>query len=340
MKTKPRPKIKDVAKMAGVSPALVSLALNDRPYVSKKAKEKIFAAIEELGYRPNIVARSLRKKKTGIIGLILSDITNPFFPEIARGVEERAREYGFNVILCNTDADPSQEKDYIDILLSRQVDGLIITSARSSGDLYLYARENCPIVLVNRDPFPGKFDFVGIDNISSAKMAVDHLIKLGHKRIAFIEGEPASPASFGRYEGYKRALKEAGLSPLKNYVRVGYLRYDGGYDAMSSFLKETHPPTAVFCANDMMALGAINACLDKGLRIPQDIAVVGFDDMWVASLENIQLTTIRQPRYEMGARAVELMIERIEGKRNKVKRIILPAKLVVRKTCGKFLKGD
>ncbi|MCD6574715.1 substrate-binding domain-containing protein, partial [Candidatus Aerophobetes bacterium] len=136
------------------------------------------------------------------------------------------------------------------------------------------------------------------------------------------------------------ALKEAGLSPLKNYVRVGYLRYDGGYDAMSSFLKETHPPTAVFCANDMMALGAINACLDKGVRIPQDIAVVGFDDMWVASLENIQLTTIRQPRYEMGAGAVELMIERIEGKRNKVKRIILPAKLVVRKTCGKFLKGD
>jgi len=333
-------KIKDVAKLAGVSPACVSLALNEKPYVSKKAKERIYKAVRELGYRPNIVARSLRKKRTGIIGLVLSDIANPFFPEIARGVEERAREYGFNVILCNTDADPFQEKESIEILLSRQIDGLIITSAHSTANLNDYLREDCPIVLVNRDPFPGRFDFVGIDNISSARMAVNHLIKLGHQRIAFIEGEPESPASFGRYEGYKKALQEAGFSLQENYVKIGYLKYEGGYRVMISFLKELPPPTAVFCANDMMALGAIDACAEKGVKVPQDVAVVGFDDMWIASLKAVQLTTVRQPRYQMGVKAVDLMIERIQGKRGEIKRVILSTKLIIRQTCGKILKGE
>lgn len=330
--------LKDVAKLAGVSPASVSLALNAKPYVGKEAKERIYKAISELSYRPNIVVRSLRKKKTTIIGLVLSDIANPFFPEIARGVEERAREYGFNVILCNTDGNPSQEKDSIEILLSRQIDGLIITSARSSANLNEYLRENCPIVLVNRDPFPGRFDFVGIDNVSSARVAVNHLIKLGHQRIAFIRGEPASPASFGRYEGYKMALREAGVSSPENYVKIGYLKYEGGYRAMISLLKEPCPPTAIFCANDMMALGAIDACAEKGIKVPQDVAIVGFDDMWVASLKTVQLTTVHQPRYQMGLKAVDLMIERIMGKRDEVERVILPAKLVIRRTCGKIFK--
>ncbi|MBC7189475.1 LacI family DNA-binding transcriptional regulator, partial [Candidatus Aerophobetes bacterium] len=318
--------------------ALVSLALNQKPYVSKEARERIYKAIQELGYRPNIVARSLRKKRTGIIGLVLSDIANPFFPEIARGVEERAREYGFNVIFCNTDANPEREKNLINILLSRQIDGLIITSARSNANLQEYLKENCPIVLVNRDPFPGKFDFVGIDNVNAAKIATEHLISLGHRKIAFIEGEPASPASFGRYEGYKKALLEANIPLREDYVRIGYLRYEGGYRAMLSFLENPSPPTAVFCANDMMAIGAIDACLERGFRVPEDFAIVGFDDMWVASLKSIELTTVRQPRYEMGVRAVDLMIERIEGKRSKIKREILPAELIIRKTCGKFLK--
>ncbi|MBE0478733.1 LacI family DNA-binding transcriptional regulator, partial [Candidatus Aerophobetes bacterium] len=311
-----RPKIKDVAKLAGVSPALVSLALNGKPYVSKQAKEKIYRAIKKLGYRPNIVARSLRQKRTGTIGLVLSDIANPFFPEIARGVEQRAREYEFNVILCNTDADPFQEEKSIETLLSKQVDGLIISSARSIDNLKRYLKESRPIVLVNRDPAPGMFDFVGIDNVSSAKVAVNHLIKLGHERIAFIEGEPASAASFGRYEGYKMALKEARLSLKENYVRIGYLKYEGGYRAMLFFLRQTSPPTAVFCANDMMALGAIDACMDKNVRAPQDMAIVGFDDMWVASLKTVQLTTMRQPRSQIGEKAVDLMMERIEGKRD------------------------
>ena len=340
MTFKDRPKIKDVAKLAGVSPASVSLALNEKPYVRKEVKERIYRAVEDLGYRPNIVARSLRKKKTGIIGLVLSDIANPFYPEIARGVEERAREYGFNVILCNTDNDPSQERNSIEILLSRQIDGLIITSARSTDNLKEYLREDCPIVLVNRDPFPGRFDFVGIDNISSARMVVNHLIKLGHQRIAFIEGEPASPASFGRYEGYTRALGEAGISVQENYVKVGYLKYESGYRVAISFLGEVPPPTAVFCANDMMALGAIDACAEKRMKVPQDVAIVGFDDMWVASLKNVQLTTVRQPRYQMGVKAVDLMIERITGKRSEIKRVILPTKLVIRGTCGKTLKDE
>lgn len=333
--------LKDVAKKAGVSPALVSLALNRKPYVSKKAKKRIYRAARELGYRPNIVARSLRKKKTGTIGLVLSDIANPFFPEIARGIEQRAREVGFNVILCNTDAEPLQEEKSIQTLFSKQIEGLIITSARSVDNLKKYLKENRPIVLVNRDPSPGMFDFVGIDNVSAAQEATNHLIKLGHEKIAFVEGEPASPASFGRYEGYKMALEKAGLCLKEDYVRIGYLKYEGGYRAMASFLKQTPPPTATFCANDMMALGAIDTCLEKEVRVPQDMAIVGFDDMWVASLKTVQLTTVRQPRYQMGTKAVDLMIERIEGGRDKVKRIILPAKLVVRRTCGEISKtGD
>jgi len=334
------PTLKDVAKKAGVSPALASLALNEKPYVSKEAREKIYKAVKELGYRPNIVARSLRQKKTDTLGLVLSDIANPFFPEIARGVEQRAREYGFNVILCNTDADPFQEEESIEILFSKQIDGLIITSARSIDNIKRYLKEDRPIVLVNRDPCPGMCDFVGIDNVSSARMAVNHLIKLGHRKIAFIEGEPASPASFGRYEGYKEAIKEADIPFRENYIRIGYLRYEGGYRAMLSFLKQKEPPTAIFSVNDMMALGVIDACLERDIKIPQDIAIVGFDDMWVASLKTVQLTTVRQPRYQMGLKAVDLIMERIEGKREKVKRLILPTKLVVRRTCGEILKGE
>jgi len=327
-------KIKDVARLAGVSPACVSLALNNKPYVSQGTKERIYKAIRQLNYRPNIIARSLRKKKTTTIGLVLPDITNPFFPEVARGVETRAREYGFNVILCNTDADPLLEKQYIEVLLAKQIDGLILTSAHSGNDLSQYAREDCPVVLVNRELFPGKFDFVGIDNVASAKLVVNHLVKLGHRKIAFIKGEPASSASSGRYEGYKIALKEAGISYSEDLVKTGYLKYDGGYRATQFFLKNPSPPTAIFSANDMMALGAIDACRERGVKVPQDVAIVGFDDIWLASLKGIELTTVRQPRYLMGVRAVDLMIERITGKRGKVRRVILSATLVIRKTCG------
>ncbi len=340
MRTRSRPRIKDVAELAGVSPALVSFALNAKPYVGKSARERIERAVSQLGYRPNIVAQSLRKRRTGIIGLVLSDIANPFFPEIARGIEETARKHGFNVILSNTDADPTQEKNSIEILLSRQIDGLIITSARSTDNLNEYLREDCPVVLVNRDPFPGMFDFVGIDNVSSARKAVHHLAELGHRKIAFVEGESASPASFGRYEGYKVALKKMGISLSEKYVRIGHLKYEGGYRAMNSFWEDSSRPTAIFCANDMMALGVIDACADRGIRVPQDVAVVGFDDMWVASLKNVQLTTIHQPRYEMGAKAVELMMERIMGKREEIRRVMLPAELVVRGTCGETLRNE
>ncbi|MCD6257937.1 LacI family DNA-binding transcriptional regulator [Candidatus Aerophobetes bacterium] len=331
-------KIKDVAKLAGVSPACVSLALNGKPYVSAKTKKRIYNAIEQLNYRPNIIARSLRNKKTHTIGLVLSDITNPFFPEIARGVETKAREYGFNVILCNTDADPLLEKNYIEVLLAKQVDGLILTSVRIMDDLDKYTKENCPLVFINRKPPLSDFDFVGIDNVASAKMAVEHLIKLGHRKIALIRGEPASWASFSRYEGYRMALKEAGIPYSDNLVKIGYLRYESGYRAMESLLKGSPIPTAIFCANDIMALGAIDACVDRKVKVPQDLAIVGFDDIWVASLKNVQLTTVHQPRYEMGAKAVELMVERIIGKRKKTKRVILPTKLVIRRTCGANFK--
>lgn len=327
-------KIKDVARLAGVSPACVSLALNNKPYVSQEAKERIYEAINKLNYRPNIIARSLRKKKTTTMGLILPNITNPFFPEVARGVETRAREYGFNVILCNSDADPLLEKQYIDILLAKQIDGLILTSAHPSNDLSQYTRENCPIVLVNRELFSGKFDFVGVDNVASAKFVVNHLIRLGHRKIAFVAGEPASSASSGRYEGYRLALEEAGISYREELVKTGYLKYSGGYQAMQSFLKISSPPTAIFCANDMMALGVMDACRDRGVKVPQEVAIAGFDDIWLASLKGVELTTVQQPRYLMGVKAVDLMIERIRDKREKVRRVILPTKLIIRKTCG------
>ncbi len=327
-------KIKDVARLAGVSPACVSLVLNNKPYVSPETREKIYKAIKKLNYRPNIIARSLRKKETTTIGLVLPDITNPFFPEVARGVETRAKEYGFSVILCNSDADPVLEKESIEILLAKQVDGLILTSAHRKNDLIENLEKDIPVVLVNRELFPGKFDFVGIDNLNSAKTMVRHLLKLGHKRIAFIKGEPASSASADRYKGYILALKEAGIIYSKNLVKTGYLKYEGGYQAIQSLLASSSPPTAIFCANDMMALGALDACKDKGIKVPQDVAIVGFDDIWLASLKGIELTTIRQPRYLMGVNAVDLLIERITGKRDKIKRLILPSELVVRKTCG------
>ncbi|MCD6574785.1 substrate-binding domain-containing protein, partial [Candidatus Aerophobetes bacterium] len=239
------------------------------------------------------------------------------------------------VILCNTDADPLLEKNYIEILLAKQVDGLILTSVRIIDDLDEYIKEKFPLVFINREPPLSDIDFVGINNVASAKMAVDHLIKLGHRKIAFIRGEPASSASFSRYEGYKMALEEAGIPYLDDLVKIGYLKYEGGYRAMESFLKGASVPTAISCANDMMALGAMDACADKGIKIPQDVAIVGFDDIWVASLKSVQLTTVRQPRYLMGVKAVDLMIKRIRGKTGKNKRIILPTRLIIRETCGK-----
>jgi LacI family transcriptional regulator len=325
--------IKDVARVAGVSISTVSAVVNRHPGTSEEVRRRVLAAIGELGYRRNGLARSLRTHRTQAIGLLVADITNPFFPDLARGVEDEARRLGFHVILCNTDEDPAREEAQVRLLLEQQVDGIVATAVRLDSRIGALIGST-PLVLVNRRIPTPSVDFVGIDNVVAARQAVEYLIALGHRRIAFIAGAECSTASDDRYTGYCDALAACGIPLDPGLVVRGYLRYAGGYNAARYFLTRPRRPTAVFAVDDLMALGAMQAFAEAGVRAGADVSLMGFDDIWVAAQPSVQLSTVRQPRQEMGVAAMRLLAERLRRPHGPPQRIILPHRLVIRQTCG------
>jgi LacI family transcriptional regulator len=327
--------IRDVAKKAGVSSQTVSRVLNQRPDVAAQTREKVLQAIADLNYRPSGIARSLRLKSTGTIGLIVPDSSNPFFAELGRAIEKTAFENGCSVILCNSDGDLERESFYIEALVSKQVDGLIIVGANRASRKNPILDGSLPVVVVDRDLNGERFDTVLADNLEGGKKGASYLITLGHERIAFIAGPSGLPTSAARLRGYRRALEEHGIAFQKELVVSGDFRYQGSYRAMEKLLKLTPPPTAVFAANDMMAVGAIACIRDHHLRVPEDISVIGFDDIPLASFLNPKLTTIAQPRGEMGRMAVTMLMERLQDRNLPARRYVLPVTLVERESCSR-----
>jgi LacI family transcriptional regulator len=337
--------IKDIARIANVSHTTVSRALNNQSRIRNETKEKILSIAKELNYRPNFIARSLVMRRSKTLGLVITTIANPFYTELAQGIEATSRKLGYNIILCSTQSDLETEKLYIDMLCSKGVDGIIFTSAHMGDPNILeLAEEGFPIILVNRrthhPTVREKVDYVGIDNIQGGFLAVEHLIKLGHRRIGIIGGSSESSVGFERLEGGKRALATYGLKQMDDYFLEGDFLKESGHRGGIRFIRMAEPPTALFAANDYMALGAFQAVVEEGLRVPDDMAIVGFNDIEFTAMKGIELTTIGQKKYEMGALSVENLVEKIEGRKvGPAKEIILNPELIIRRTCGFHLKG-
>ncbi len=334
-----RATIKDIARLARVSHTTVSRVINGRPGVKPSTKERIVRLVKELDYQPNLVARSLVVRKSKTLGLIITTIRNPFYIELAQGIEETASSYGYTVVLCCTNYDLSLEGEHIRELKRRGVDGIILTSAHIKDEhVAALVEDGFPLVLVNRRIMDrelfARVDYIGVDNLKGGEMAVEHLLKMGHKRIGSLE----SSVTMERMEGACRALGRYGLRLEDELVFGGDYLKGTGYEAARRFLSLSCPPTAIFSLNDYMALGVYDALLERGVKVPEDIALVGFNDIEFASHRMVGLTTISQKKYTLGAMAVQRLIERIEGGSPGGKWILEP-ELVIRRSCGYRQRG-
>jgi len=325
--------IKDVARAAGVSPSTVSRALNDSPLIREETKARIRRIAAELGYERNELARGLVMGSSQALGLLIPDITNPFFAEITRGVGEAAHAQGYGVILCNTEGDPEREWSYIRLLKRKRVDGLILTSVTvETPYLKDLARSKTPFVLVSRSSRIVKAPYVGVDDRLGGRLAVEHLVELGHQRIGFIGGQPDVQSCIDRLEAFKEVLSERGLPLRKGWVVFSDFTQAAGYKAGLRILRRRTRPTAIFAANDVTALGVLQAAEELGLRVPDDLSLVGYDDISYAALPRIELTTVAQPSFEMGKIAAEWLLSVIGGKRRRPLHRLLKPRLVVRRT--------
>jgi LacI family transcriptional regulator len=329
-----------VAKLAEVSVGTVSNVLNGISSVKKGVRQRVLSAIEELDYHPNRAARSLAGGRSHTFAFILPDICNPFFPEMVRGAMESANQASFDVFLANIDNDPQKEINYIDSFVKRGVDGLIIaTSDLSSKQSKHISALSIPVVIVDRE-LPGlSRDLVMVDNYDCAYQAADHLLDLGHRHIGVILGPEQTMTTRTRLKGARDALQEAGLFD-PGLVRYGSYSIDSGHEAMRAIMRKGGQLSAVFCANDLLAIGAIKAVQESGLKVPVDVSVIGIDDIMLSSLVNPALTTIRQPTFDLGAMAAKLLIQRIQDNDAGVHRkVILPGELIIRNSTGP-LKGS
>ena len=324
-------KIEDVAQRAGVSTATVSRVLSGKPYVSEDLKVRVLSAAQELDYRPSRVARSLREQRSRIIGLIISDIQNPFFTAIVRAVEDGAHASGHAVFLCNTDEDEAKETLYIDLMLAEHVAGVILSSTTGRNPAYNHLLQaGIPAVAIDRRVYNVPLDTVLVDNIGATRRAVEHLIDQGHRRIGAIVGHLTSSTGEERLRGYTDALMAHKIPVSDALIRIGTPRAPVGYAAMNELLALPDPPTAVFTGNNLLTAGALRALFDVGLRVPEEFAVAAFDDMEWAIFIQPALTMVAQPTYEIGRIAVGLLQQRIDDPRRPPQEIILPAQVIAR----------
>ncbi len=325
------PTIREVADKAGVSPTTVSHIVNNTRFVSDEIRQRVQAAMDELGYRPNTLARSLRRGETHTIGLILPDSSNPYFAEVGHTIEATAFGLGYSVVLCNSESNPEKEAFYADLLSKRQVDGMIFFAVGDqSRSLQGLLRQSVPVVVVDRDLAEIEVDAVLADNLAGGYLATHHLLEQGHRRIGLIAGPSNVTPSADREIGYRQALDELGLELEPALCDRGDFHYQSGQDATRRLLGLAHPPSAIFACNDVMAVGAIRAASEAGVRVPHDLAIVGFDDIELASYTVPALTTVAQPKEEMGRQAVRTLVTRMRNKEEPIKRIVLPTELIVR----------
>jgi len=328
-----KPTLLDVADLAGVSTATVSNVINDTKYVGDEVKRKIHEAIETLNYIPNNLAKSLRVKESKLIGLMISDISNPFFPPVVRGIEDVLARNGFNVLLCDTDTDPVKERNYLKVLLGRRIDGLIVSLA---GAEYSHFQDlDIPVVFFNRIPETGSYNTVQTANVEGAFLATTHLLSHDYKRIAIVAGPQHLSVGRERLVGYREALEKSGSAYDPDLVKVSPFNSDGGYSAMKELMEQDKKPDAVFTCNNVLTLGAFRFLRESGFKIPSQIALVGYDDPDWTTLVDPPLTVIRQQSFEMGLETGGLILDCLKKKESKgARKIVMSLELGIRKSCG------
>ncbi len=327
--------MKDIARELGVSVMTVSKALRHHTDISEATRRKVLERARRLGYQPNWIARSLVSRRTYMVGLVIPDLMHSFFAEVAKGAASRLEPAGYHIVILNSEEDPQTEERQISALLARNVDGLIIASAQRNGAARLFrtlkARRAC-YVLIDRLPAGAEAHYVGGEDERIGELATEHLIRQGCRRIAHLRG-PDIPTGIGRYRGYRRALARHGLPAPARYVVRAQHNDAAGYEGMRRLLGLKPPPDGVFCYNDPVAAGAVRAVLEAGLRVPEDVAVVGSGNVHYSDLLRVPLTTIDQSSGLIGQKAAELLLELMEGRRRaKPQRIIIPPRLIVRQS--------
>jgi DNA-binding LacI/PurR family transcriptional regulator len=327
--------LKEVADRAGVSTATVSRVLNGYPYIKDNTRKRVLKAIKDLEYRPSRVARRLRKRGAQILGLVIADISNPYYSAVIQSIENIAYANKYSMLLCNSSEEPERERMYLDVLLEEQVAGVIISPVDElSTSCKAFIDQGIPIVAIDRRFRNLDFNSVLVDNVMGAFDATNHLIQLGHQRIGLIAGPSHLTTGRERQEGYEKAIVEKDLDLDKNLIRNGDFKQKSGYTITLELLQMRDAPTAIFVSNNLMTLGALNAIHDLGLRIPQDVAIVGFDDLsWAPSL-NPPLTAVAQPTHELGKWAANLLLQGVAGNSKEPVEIILKPSLIVRESCG------
>jgi len=325
--------LKMVAEKAGVSVNTASRAINNKSDINEETKKKVLKIAQELGYVRNATAVALRTRKTRTIGVVIADNRNPFYAEVLNGMEEAARGKNYHIILANTQRDYKKEEEAINLLRAKRVDGLLIAPVQDrDDDIKKLIEANIPFVIVGRDFENIEVDAVYNDEVKGGFLATEYLIKKGHKRIALIDGFLYKSPAKGRLEGYKKALNKYKISLDESLISVGDINIENGYERTKQMLGKNLDFTAIFAYNDMMAFGSMQAIKEKGLRIPEDIGLVGYDDIPFSSLMNPALTTIKLKKQELGVESVKLLFSRINGGRKKTKKVMLDVELIVRKT--------
>jgi LacI family transcriptional regulator len=328
-----KPTIADVAREAGVSMMTVSRVINNKGPVSAATRQQVQEVIDRLNYRPSGIAHSLATKQTGTLGLIIPDVSNPFFADVARGAEHIAYAEGYNIFLCNTEEDPQRELAVMASLEEKRVDGVVVISRLQSEQLSDALQYLPTAVVINRESRKNGLPVVGtvrLDDVSGGELAVRHLISRGHRRIGFLAGPVTSFSGQARTKGYQQALQAAGISFDPAWKYHCSPTVEGGQAAARELIL-THPEiTALFCFNDLVAVGALQACAELGRPVPNHMAVVGYDDVPLAALVTPSLTTCRAPRYELGAEAVRLLLKQIREEAKTGQEIILQTRLVIR----------
>ncbi len=330
--------MKDIARLAGVSTSTVSHVINKSRFVSDEIAERVNNAAQQLNYAPSALARSLKMNRTKTIGMLVTTSTNPFFGEVVKGVERSCYHQGYNLILCNTEGDNQRMKASINTLLQKRVDGLLLMCSTLEGErLDVFDRyPDIPIVVMDWGPILFASDKIQDNSLQGGYMAAKHLIECGHKEIGCITGPLIRHQAQMRYEGYKRALAEAGIAINPDWIVESDFECEGGYQAFEKLYQRGKLPSALFVSNDMMAMGVIQAANQRGLLIPDDLSLIGYDDVHIAKFMTPALTTIHQPKYRLGKAAIDTLLYRLENPDTTAQVVQLEPTLVVRNSVRKL----
>jgi LacI family transcriptional regulator len=329
--------MKQVAERAGVSTSTVSHVINNTRTVSADVRERVLAIIAETRYIPSAVARSLKNDRTHTIGMMVPNSSNPYFAELIQGIEDAAFKLSYNIILCNAYDDPRKQAAYLRVLLEKRIDGLILVASGADAALAeLLRTSSVPMVLVDREVAGVEADFIESNHEDGGYLATRYLIGLGHQQIGCVSGPEELQPSRDRVAGYRRALHEAGLRFRPHYLVHSDFTSEGGFNAFGKLLGLSTPPTAIFASNDLMAIGGICAAAEAKVRVPADLSVIGYDDIALASYSTPRLTTMAQPKYDMGQMITHMLLERIAGRDLPLRRELLQTTLVERQSTARL----